>query len=124
MQVKCGTDIIEIDRIKKDISKFGDKFLNRIYTENEIKYCENKGMEKYQSYAARFAAKEAIFKAISEKLESNYSIEWKNMEILNCKNGRPQVIIHNQEQLKIKSLDISLSHCRDYAISTVVVVLE
>ena len=58
MKISCGTDIIEIDRIKSSIENIGDKFLTTIYTENEIEYCESRKSQKYQHYAARFAAKE------------------------------------------------------------------
>ena len=124
MNIKCGTDIIEIERIKRDIEKQGQKFLNRIYTKKEIEYCENKGVQKYQSYAARFAGKEAVFKAISESLESKYSISWTDIEIINDQNGRPTVAIYNIDNLKINSIDISLSHCKDYAIATVTLITE
>lgn len=69
MRVKCGTDIIEIKRIKNSIEKLGDKFIKKIFTEKEISYCENKKNQKYQHYAARFAAKEAAFKALSWKIK-------------------------------------------------------
>ena len=91
MKLKCGTDIIEIDRIEEAISSLNDKFLERVYTEDEIKYCESKNKMKYQHYAGRFAAKEAIFKVISDFLDSKYEINWKNIEIVNDKNGRPKV---------------------------------
>ena len=65
MKITCGTDIIEVKRIKDAINKKGDKFLNKIYTPFEIEYCNSKNSMKYQHFAARFAAKEAIFKAIS-----------------------------------------------------------
>ena len=82
MNVTCGTDIIEITRIRESIEELGDRFLNKIYTENEIQYCESKKRQKYQHYAARFAAKEAIFKAISKELENKYDIEWKQIQCL------------------------------------------
>ena len=65
MKVTCGTDIIEIERVKESIENTGDAFLRRVFTEKEIEYCESKNKQKYQHYAARFAAKEAVFKAIS-----------------------------------------------------------
>ena len=74
MKLTCGTDIIEINRIKEAIENLGDKFINRVFTEKEIKYCEEKNVMKYQHYAARFAAKEAVFKAISKKLDDKFSI--------------------------------------------------
>ena len=61
MKLLCGTDIIEINRIKDAIESLGEKFINKIYTKSEIEYCEGKGKQKYQHYAARFAAKEAVF---------------------------------------------------------------
>lgn len=123
MNIKCGTDIIEIKRIKEDIEKLGEKFLNRIYTKKEIEYCESKKSQKYQSYAVRFAAKEAIYKAISSQLESKHSIEWKKMEILNDDNGRPVVQLH-YSNLKIDTVDVSLSHCNLYAVATVIVIFN
>ena len=60
-----GTDIIEVGRIEKLIKEKGDKFLNKIYTQKEIDYCVSKGPNKYQHYAGRFAAKEAIFKTLT-----------------------------------------------------------
>ena len=64
MKVNCGIDIIEIDRIKESIEKTGENFLNKVFTKKEIEYCESKKKQKYQHYAARFATKEAAFKAL------------------------------------------------------------
>ena len=91
MKICCGTDIIEIERIRESIEdeKTGETFVTRIYTKKEIEYCESKNMQKYQHYAARFAAKEATFKAISEQLEGKYSIAWRDIEIINNEQGRP-----------------------------------
>lgn len=97
LKIKTGIDIIEVNRIKDNIEKNGYAFLNRVFTENEIEYCEGKKVQKFQSYAARFAAKEAVFKAISSFLTNKYDIEWKNIEILNDINGRPFV---NMEKLR------------------------
>ena len=121
MEIYCGTDIIEINRIKEAIENIGNNFLNKIYTENEINYCESKKNAKYQHYAARFSAKEAVFKAISNILEDKYEISWKNIEIVNDKNGRPQINFVDKELKKIKKIDISISHCKEYAVSTVIV---
>lgn len=82
MKIKCGTDIIEISRIKQSIEKLGDTFINKIFTKGEIAYCEAKGKNKYQHYAARFAAKEATFKAISSELEDKYFLDWKDYEVI------------------------------------------
>lgn len=124
MKNTCGTDIIEVNRIKEDIEKIGDKFLKRIFTDKEIKYCESKKLQKYQHYAGRFAAKEAIFKAISKFLDNKYSVSWKDFEIINDKQGRPKVNLLNINIDKIQSIDISISHCELYAIANVIILYK
>ena len=121
MKVTCGTDIIEIYRIKESIDNIGKKFLDKVFTTNEIEYCESKKNQKYQHYAARFAAKEAVFKAISNQLENKYDISWKDIEVINDENGRPSVTISGINIEKIENIDISLSHCKEYAIANVTV---
>ena len=93
MKIKCGTDIIEISRIKESIENLGERFMNKIYTADEVAYCESKGKQKYQHYAARFAAKEAIFKAISEQLDDKYELCWKDYEIICDEKGKPNINI-------------------------------
>lgn len=122
MKISCGTDIIEIERIKDSIEETNNKFLNRVYTKKEIEYCESKRAQRYQHYAARFAAKEAVFKAISVKLEDKYSICWKDIEIINDNQGRPSITLQGNIQKNIEQIDISLSHCKEYATANVVVV--
>lgn len=121
MKISCGTDIIEIERIKQSIERYEEKFKENIFTENEVKYCEGHKAQKYQHYAARFAAKEAIFKAISKKINSNYS--WTDFEILNNEKGKPEVFLKNQIE-EIESIDISVSHCKEYATAMVVVLFN
>ena len=121
MKVTVGTDIIEVDRIKKALEN--DKFAETVFTEKEIEYCESKGKAKYEHYAVRFAAKEAIFKAISKYLKDKYEISWKNAEILNDKNGRPYVNLINVN-VKYKDIDISLSHLKDIAVANVAIMVE
>ena len=120
MKIKCGTDIIEVSRIKESIEKLGDKFLNKIYTKKEIEYCLSKNNMKYQHFAARFAAKEAIFKAISSLIKNKYEITWKDVEVLNDENGRPYVHFLNNIY-NIEQIDISISHLKEYAIATCIV---
>lgn len=119
MKLSVGTDIIEINRIKHLIDT--TNFIERMYTEKEIEYCESKKEQKYQSYAARFAAKEAIYKALSDKIPEHYS--WKDFEILNSNNGKPEVYLHlNIEELE--NIEISISHCKEYAVAYVTAILE
>ncbi len=122
MKITCGTDIIEIDRIHKLIDENKENFINKIYTENEIAYCESKTLVKYQHYAARFAAKEAIFKAISNRLKNKFDIAWKDAEIINDENGKPEVRFLNKQIEGLDSIEISISHCRDYATANVVAI--
>lgn len=81
MQVQTGIDIIEVARIQEAIENQGEKFLAHIYTKNEINYCNKTGKMKYQHYAVRFAAKEAIYKAISSKLANGIGDIWTKIEI-------------------------------------------
>lgn len=124
MEVKCGVDIIEISRVRESIENIGQSFLNRIYTKREIDYCESRGKSKYEHYAARFAVKEAVFKAISEMIDDKYSITWKDIETVNDDQGRPKVEILLTNNRKIENIDVSISHCKEYAIANVVVLLK
>lgn len=125
MKIYTGTDIIEIERVKNSIESIGKKFIEEIYTPKEIEYCESKKNAKYQHYAARFAAKEAIFKAVSKLLNNKFDISWKNAEIINDENGRPYINFLNTKIMeKIEDIDISISHCKEYAVATVVVMYK
>lgn len=126
MAVFCGNDIIKISRVKETIEKLGETFTKRVYTEQEISYCESRRMCKYQSYAARFAAKEAVYKAISPKTSED--ITWKDIEIEREENGKPIIKLHgkikecaNSIGIQNEKIDVSLSHDDDYAIATVVI---
>ena len=124
MKITCGTDIIEIERVKESIENVGTKFIERVYTEKEIEYCESRKKQKYQHYAGRFAAKEAAFKAISKILDDKYSVCWKDFETINDGQGRPSIILHNINTEKIESIDVSISHCKEYAIANVVTLFK
>lgn len=123
MQIKCGIDMIEIARVKESIENTNGKFLERVYTKSEIEYCESKNKMKYQHYAARFAAKEALFKAISESF-AKFEITWKDIEVLNDSNGRPNIQFVTKQMPNIESIDISLSHCKEYAVASVTILLK
>tara|TARA_Y100001960_G_scaffold8216_1_gene8002 strand:- start:470 stop:814 length:345 start_codon:yes stop_codon:yes gene_type:complete len=110
-----GTDIIEVSRIEKLIKDKGDKFLNRIYTKAEIDYCESKGPNKYQHYAGRFAAKEAVFKILSTK-----QLKFKNIEILNNDDGSPYIKSSAPYDAFQFDISISISHIKKYATAVAV----
>ena len=124
MKISCGTDIIEVDRVKTSIENVGEKFLKKVFTDNEIRYCESKKTQKYQHYAGRFAAKEAVYKAISRQLEDKYSVCWKDIEVENDSQGRPSVNLFNVDMKKIENIDISISHCKSYATANVVILFK
>ena len=121
MKIACGTDIIEIKRVEEAIEKYEEKFKQEMFTKKEIEYCESHKNQRFQHYAARFSAKEAIFKAISSKLEKNYL--WTDFEIVNEKNGKPVVYLKTNIP-EIESIDVSLSHCKEYAVANVVVLFK
>lgn len=124
MNIKTGIDIIEVNRIQDSIEKLGDRFLKRVYTEQEISYCESKKTQKFQSYSARFAAKEAVFKAISSLIDNKFDVKWKEIEIINDETGRPFVSLNGnlKELLGNKvEIDISLSHVKETAVASVIV---
>ena len=124
MKISCGTDIIEVERIKKAVENLGNKFLEEVYTKKEIEYCETKNVMKYEHYAVRFAGKEAVYKAVSKFLENKYALKWRDMEILNDSNGRPYVILNEGIIKENIEIDISLSHIKDYAIANCVILLK
>ena len=117
MEIRTGVDIIEVNRIKESIEQIGQVFVDRIFTEKEQEYCEKSNKMKYQHYAARFAAKEAIFKAISNWL-------WKNIEIYNDEKGRPIADISKLEIKNIISQDLSISHIENYAMASFTLILD
>lgn len=124
MRISCGVDIIEIERIKDSIEDIGEKFLKRVFTDREIEYCESRKGQKFQHYAGRFAAKEAALKAISSELNNKYSVCWKDFEVVNDEQGKPQINLLNINTDNIESMDISISHCKLYATANVVVLYK
>ncbi|MFH0838909.1 MAG: holo-ACP synthase [Candidatus Omnitrophota bacterium] len=124
MIIGIGTDIVEVERIKSAAEKSKEKFLNRIFTSKEIMYSFKKNYP-YIHLAARFAAKEAVYKAFGDSLLNGSS--WKDIEIQNKKNGKPVVMLRgNARKLKskknVKEVIISLSHTRNYATATAILI--
>ncbi len=115
---QVGIDIIEIGRIQEAISHWGERFLQRVYTETELALYRG----KVESLAARFAGKESAIKALSMP---GIVIAWRDVEILSESNGKPVVHLHGQalkqaRKLGLVGLGISLSHSREYAVAMVV----
>ena len=119
MPIICtGIDIIEIDRIQNVLSRYGNRFLNKIFTPDEIQYCRGSST----NLAGRFAAKEATMKALKTGARG---VSWKDIEVIRASNGAPSIKLYNRalarsESLGVSSLSISFSHSRDYAVASVI----
>ena len=132
MKITTGIDIIEVERIKNAIEELGETFLNRIYTDKEIEYCEKSNTMKYQHFAARFAVKEAVFKAISNYVQDRNDGLWTSIEIINLEGGKPSINVEKLvsninktvDNIMLKDIGISISHIKDYAVASVVAIFE
>ncbi len=121
-----GIDVVEVDRIGSSIDEFGEKFLARIFTEGERRYCESQKRSAIH-YAARFAAKEAIAKAFGTGIGKE--ISWLDMEILRESSGEPKVKLSGggktyAEQLKVSDIKISLTHAEHYAAANAAILVR
>ena len=119
-----GVDIVSIERIKNLAIESRDKFLKRCYTDVEIAYCEsvNPKSRKYEQYAVRFAAKEAVSKALGTGF---VDFNFRDIEIVNLKSGKPVVNLYKKakitaDALEISTIHVSLSHESDKAIAFVI----
>ncbi|MBN1690253.1 MAG: holo-ACP synthase [Dehalococcoidia bacterium] len=112
----AGVDIVEIQRIRQAVERWQDAFLRRIYSEAELAYCG----EMYCSLAARFAAKEAVVKALGAG--GARCLSYREIEILPGENGAPRVKLHGNTlkqaaKLGLREVSISMSHCKEYAVA-------
>jgi holo-[acyl-carrier protein] synthase len=116
--ISVGVDIIEISRVASTVERFGERFLQRIYTAGEIAYCRGRAPQ----LAARFAAKEAVMKALGT---GTRGVGWREVEVTRKRTGEPGIELHGRaavraEKLGIDRLALSISHSRDYAVASVV----
>ena len=112
-----GVDVIEIERIGRIVGQYKYRFLNRIYTTGELVYCN----EKVNQLSTRFAAKEAVMKALG----TGTTVNWKDIEVTRNPGEAPQILLHGKAKIhalknNIKNLSVSLSHSREFAIAVVV----
>ena len=112
MIVGTGVDLAEVPRIRASIERYGEKFIRRIYTPAEIAYVERKA-NKYERYAARFAAKEAGMKAIGTGWRCG--VTWQDFEVANLRSGKPTLLLHGvaagfAEKLGVKHISLSITH--------------
>ena len=122
MIVGTGIDIAEVPRIRKSIERFGDRFLQRIFTPGEIRYCESKA-NRVERYAARFAAKEAAMKALGTGW--NHGVRWQDCEVARMAGQRPTIVFHGRAgefaaKLGVKNAALSISHTAEQAIAQVI----
>jgi holo-[acyl-carrier protein] synthase len=117
-----GVDLIEIDRVKRVLARHGDRFLERVFTQTEVLYCRGRPSE----LAARFAAKEAVSKAlgVGMRMMSRDGIDWRDAEIAGDVRGKPLIRLHGRAAERAKELGltewaVSLSHTREYAVAFV-----
>ena len=121
MVLGLGIDIIEIARVRKSIENYGDKFLAKVFTDEEIRYCDSK-FNKYQHYAARFAAKEAVYKALASGWKEG--LRWKDIEIQNDASGMPSIKPSGKLKTFLSEntqLRISISHSDNYVTSVAII---
>ena len=122
MIVGIGIDIAEVPRIQRAIERFGDRFLHRIFTAGEMRYCDSKA-NRMERYAARFAAKEAAMKALGTGW--NHGVRWRDCEVTRMPGGRPTISFHGvaaefAARLGVKNAALSISHTAEQAIAQVI----
>lgn len=122
MIVGTGVDIIEVNRVAEAIARFGERFLSRIFTPAEIRYCNSK-RNSVERFAARFAAKEAAMKALGTGLRRGVS--WQHIEVGHLPGGRPTIVFSHATaqiaaQLGAKHVSLSVSHTEEQAIAQVI----
>lgn len=122
MILGTGVDIVEVFRMRDAIQKWGDSFLTKIFTKREIGYANSRRFS-HQHFAARFAAKEAVVKAFGEP--KKFPIKWTDIEVLNDKEGKPVIEFKAdglllKKKKKISEVIVSMSHSKNYAIASVI----
>src|SRR5438270_8682745 len=115
MIVGTGIDVAEVPRVAAAIDRFGQRFIQRIFTEAEIRYCESKA-NRLERYAARFAAKEAGMKALGTGW--NYGVRWRDIEVLRQPGHRPTIAFHGKaadfaKKLAVVNSSLSITHTAD-----------
>jgi len=120
--VGTGVDLAEVPRIRASIERFGQRFIQRIYTAREIAYVERKA-NRFERYAARFAAKEAGMKAIGTGWR--LGVRWQDFEVANLPTGKPTLLLHGvaaefAERLSVRNISLSLTHTAQYGMAHVI----
>ena len=112
--IGTGVDITEVKRLRDAVQKWGDEFLRKVFTPLELKNARTR-ISTYQHLAGRFAAKEAVFKALGDK-----NLKWHDLEIINDSDGKPHCKILNHKGNNIE-VAVSISHVKSYAVAHAIV---
>ncbi len=117
-----GVDLTEVQRVRRSVERFGDRFLERVFTESERAYAGD-GPRRYERLAARFAAKEAVFKALGTGWAEG--VGWQDIEVVRAASGRPSILLHGRAKemssaMGVKWWHLSLTHTGQMAMASVV----
>ena len=125
MIISTGVDLAEVDRIQTALEhrRTGRRFRDRVFTEKEIAYCEKKRRGKYESYTGRFAAKEAVMKALGRGWGAK--VRWLDIEVARARSGKPEIVLHNKtaklaEDLGIRRWTLSITHTKQHGLAFVI----
>ncbi|HYJ16353.1 MAG TPA: holo-ACP synthase [Candidatus Limnocylindria bacterium] len=125
MIISTGIDLAEVDRIKAAIEhpRIGRRFRDRVFTKGEITYCEKKQRGKYESYAGRFAAKEAVMKALGRGWGAK--VRWLDIEVARARSGKPEIVLHDKTaqlaaELGICRWSLSITHTKQHGLANVI----
>jgi len=125
MIISVGVDLAEVGRIRKALEdpRIGKRFRERVFTAKEIQYCEKKRRGRYESYAGRFAAKEAVMKALGRGWGAK--VAWLDIEVARARSGKPEIVLHDKtarlaEELGIRRWALSITHTAEHGLAYVV----
>jgi holo-[acyl-carrier protein] synthase len=123
MVIGTGIDVVEIERVARSIERYGSRFLERVYTDGEIAYCQRKRRNAAESFAARFAAKEAGAKALGTGI--GFGVTWRELEVGREPAGRPLLLLHGRAaeiaaSLGVRRSSLSITHTRTQSMALVI----
>jgi holo-[acyl-carrier protein] synthase len=125
MIISTGIDLAEVDRIRAALedSRSGRRFRERVFTDKEIAYCEKKRRGKFESYAGRFAAKEAVMKALGRGWGAK--VRWLDIEVARARSGKPEIVLHDKtaklaDELGIRRWALSITHTKQHGLAFVI----
>ena len=125
MIISTGVDLAEVKRIQAALedSRIGARFRARVFTPKEIEYCEKKQRGKYESYAGRFAAKEAVMKALGRGWGAR--VRWLDIEVARARSGKPEIVLHDKRaqvaaELGIRRWTVSITHTKGHGLAFVI----